>query len=268
MSRYHRRTVESFLETVTAARRADAEARANLTDAVKEAAASAPPPRDFHGALARPGLSLIAELKRASPSVGAIAPDADRLGLARAYEAAGAAAVSVLTEPEHFLGSLDDLTEVRTAIGLPVLRKDFIAHPLQIWEARAAGADAVLLIVAALEQRDLVALHDLAETAGMAALVETHSGEEIRRAIDAGARIVGINTRDLATLAVDPRKVAELCDSVPDGITRVGESGIKTRADVEAMEAAGVDAVLVGETLMRANDPAAMVRELLGVDRV
>ena len=254
----------SFLERITAARRADAEARAASLGDVKHAAGSAGPSRDFRGALVRPGLALIAEIKRASPSAGLIAPGADRLAIARAYEAGGAAAVSVLTEPDHFGGSLEDLRAVRASITLPVLRKDFIAHPLQVWEARAAGADAVLLIVAALEQRDLVALLDLAETTGMAALVEAHTAPEMARAVDAGARIVGINTRDLATLHVDPRKVAELRDRVPDGVTTVGESGIRTRADVEAMDAAGVDAVLVGETLMRADDPAAKIRELLG----
>jgi indole-3-glycerol phosphate synthase len=258
--------MSSFLERVTAARRADAEKRRaeGALDYAKEAAAAAGPARDFHAALSRPVLSLIAEIKRASPSAGDIAPEIDRVALARAYEAGGASAISVLTEPDHFKGSLDDLRAVRDGVSLPVLRKDFICDPLQVWEARAAGADAVLLIVAALDQRELVALADLTETLGMSALVETHEPGEIARAVEAGARVVGINTRNLATLAVDPEMVAKLRGAVPDGITVVGESGVTSRADVVAMESGGVDAVLVGEALMRAADPAAKIRELLG----
>ena len=256
----------SFLERVTAARLADAEARAagGALDRAREAATSAPPPRDFARALSGDGLALIAEIKRASPSAGDINAGADVPAQARAYEQGGASAISVLTEPEHFKGSLDDLAAVHGTVSLPVLRKDFIAHPLQVWDARAAGADAILLIVAALSQRDLVALADLAETLGMSALVETHDADEVARAVDAGARVIGINTRNLATLDVDPATVGKLRSLVPDGITVVGESGVSTRADVVAMESAGVDAVLVGETLMRASDPAAKVRELLG----
>src|SRR6266542_6773687 len=175
----------SFLERVTAERRADADRRrdAGALDSAKQAAAAAGPARDFHAALSGPGLSLIAEIKRASPSAGDIAPEIDRLALARAYEQGGAAAISVLTEPDHFRGSLDDLRAVRDAVGLPVLRKDFICDPLQVWEGRAAGADAVLLIVAALSQRELVALADLIETLGMSALVETHEADEVARAV-------------------------------------------------------------------------------------
>ncbi|MGZ4143076.1 MAG: indole-3-glycerol phosphate synthase TrpC, partial [Actinomycetota bacterium] len=159
----------SFLEEVTAARRADAERRRGegALEEAQKAAQAARPPRDFRGALAKPGMSLIAEIKRASPSAGPIAPDADPLALARAYQTGGASAISVLTEPDHFRGSLDDLRDVRAAVELPVLRKDFIADPLQVWEARAAGADAVLLIVAALPQDELVALGDLADSLGM-----------------------------------------------------------------------------------------------------
>jgi len=258
--------MSSFLESVTAARRADAEKRRaeGALDLAKNAAAGAGPVRNFHAALSRPGLSLIAEIKRASPSAGDIAPLVDRLALARAYEDGGASAISVLTEPDHFRGSLDDLRAVRDTVSIPVLRKDFICDPLQVWEARAAGADAILLIVAALDQRELVALGDLAETLGMSALVETHDVDEIARAGEAGARIIGINTRNLATLEVDPATVGKLRSAVPDGVTVVGESGVSTREDVVAMESAGVDAVLVGEALMRAADPAAKVRELLG----
>ncbi len=256
----------SFLEQVTAARRADAESRATAgaLDGAKKAARAASPPRDFGRALSKPGLALIAEIKRASPSAGDIAPGVDVVAQARAYERGGAAAISVLTEPDHFHGSLDDLRDVRAAVDLSVLRKDFIAHPLQVWEARAAGADAILLIVAALTQKELVALGDLAEELRMGALVETHDADEVSRAADAGARIVGINTRNLATLEVDPAVVEKVRASVPDGVTLVGESGVTSRADVEAMLSVGVDAVLIGEALMRARDPEAMVRELLG----
>ncbi|MGH2794755.1 MAG: indole-3-glycerol phosphate synthase TrpC, partial [Actinomycetota bacterium] len=213
---------------------------------------------------AKPGLSLIAEIKRASPSAGDIVPDARPGDLARAYESGGASAISVLTEPDHFRGSLDDLREAHDAARLPVLRKDFLCDPIHVWEARAAGADAVLLIVAALTQTELVALSDLAIDLGMVALVEAHSGPEVERAADAGARVIGLNTRDLTTLEVDPTTVAKLRPRVPDGVIVVGESGVATREDVLEMEAAGVDAILVGEAVMRAPDPAAKIRELLG----
>jgi indole-3-glycerol phosphate synthase len=258
---------ESFLERVTGARRADAERRREqgALQLAQTAVHAAGATRDFASALAGPGLSLIAEIKRASPSAGDIAPGARPADLASAYESGGAAAVSVLTEPDHFRGSLDDLREARSACRLPVLRKDFLCDALHVWEARAAGADAILLIVAALTQTELVSLSDLAADLGMGSLVEVHSAAEIERASLAGARIVGINTRDLATLEVHPEVVAKLRPLVPDGVVTVGESGVKSRADVEALEAAGVDAVLVGETVMRAPEPAAKVRELLGL---
>ncbi|HEV2685390.1 MAG TPA: indole-3-glycerol phosphate synthase TrpC [Actinomycetota bacterium] len=256
----------SFLEQITAARHAEAEKRAagGALDEAKAEAAAAEPPRSFAGVLGRPQLSLIAEIKRASPSAGDINASVDPVAQARAYQRGGAAAISVLTEPEYFRGSIDDLRIVHDSVAVPVLRKDFISHPLQVWEARAAGADAILLIVAALDQRDLVSLYDLAETLAMSALVETHDADEVARAVEAGARIVGINTRNLATLEVDPAVVEKVRASVPDGVTLVGESGVSSRADVEMMLAAGVDAVLVGEALMRATDPEAKVRELLG----
>jgi indole-3-glycerol phosphate synthase len=257
---------ENFLQRVTSARRADAAARREqgALHLAQSAARGAGAPRDFAAALRGPGLSLIAEIKRASPSAGDIAPGARPVHLALAYESGGAAAVSVLTEPDHFKGSLDDLREARSACRIPVLRKDFLCDALHVWEARAAGADAVLLIVAALSQTELVSLSDLTSDLGMSALVEVHSAPEIDRAVLAGARIVGINTRDLATLEVDPEVVAKLRPLVPDGTLVVGESGVATRGDVEALEAAGVDAVLVGEAVMRAPDPAAKIVELLG----
>jgi indole-3-glycerol phosphate synthase len=257
---------ESFLSKITAARRADAIRRTGegALERAQEAAGAAGPPRVFHAALAAPGTSLIAEIKRASPSAGDIAPGASPASLARAYEQGGAAAVSVLTEPDYFRGSLDDLTEARSASALPALRKDFICEPLHVWEARAAGADAILLIVAALTPDELGALSSLAAELGMGALIEVHAAAEIERAVEAGARIIGINTRDLATLTVDPETVAKLRPLVPDGRLVVGESGVATRADVQALESVGVDAVLVGEAVMRAPDPSAKIRELLG----
>jgi indole-3-glycerol phosphate synthase len=255
----------SFLSTITSARRADARRRRNegALGLAQAAARSAGGTRGFLAAVGRPGLSLIAEIKRASPSAGDIAPGLRPADSARAYERAGAAALSVLTEPEHFKGSLDDLRDARDACALPALRKDFLCDPLHVWEARAAGADAVLLIVAALTQTELVALSDLATDLGMDALVEVHSGADIERALLAGARLIGINTRDLATLQVDRGVVGKLRPLIPEGIRVVGESGVSTRADVEALERVGVDAILVGEALMRSPDPGAKIRELL-----
>jgi indole-3-glycerol phosphate synthase len=257
---------EGFLQRVTAARRADAVARRQhgALKLAQAAARAAGAPRDFGAGLRATGMSLIAEIKRASPSAGDIAAGARPAELARSYESGGAAAISVLTEPDHFKGSLDDLRDARSACRLPVLRKDFLCDALHVWEARAAGADAVLLIVAALTQTELVTLSDLAADLGMWALVEVHSAAEIDRAVQAGAKIVGINTRDLTTLEVDPEVVTKLRPLVPDGTLVVGESGLSTRADVEALEAAGVDAVLVGEAVMRSADPVAKIGELLG----
>jgi indole-3-glycerol phosphate synthase len=257
----------TFLERVSAARRADAERRraAGALSLAREAVAAAGDPRDFCAAIAQPGMALIAEIKRASPSAGDIVAHARPARYAQLYEAAGAAALSVLTEPEHFKGSLEDLRAARDAVSIPALRKDFLCDPLHLWEARACGADAVLLIVAALDQTALVALLDLAETLGLAALVEVHTAEELERALRAGAQIVGINTRDLATLSVDPTVVKAIRPLIPPNVVVVAESGVSTRAEVEALEALECDAVLVGEALMRAPDPGAKVLELLGL---
>jgi indole-3-glycerol phosphate synthase len=257
----------SFLERVVAARRADAERRraAGALSLAREAVAAAGDPRDFYGALARPGISLIAEIKRASPSAGDIVGHARPTRYAQIYESAGASALSVLTEPDHFKGSLEDLRAARDAVSIPALRKDFLCDPLHLWEARACGADAVLLIVAALDQAALVALLDLAETLELGALVEAHTAEEVDRALRAGARIIGINTRNLATLKVDPEVVKQLRPMIPTEVLVVAESGVSTREHVEALESLECDAVLVGEALMRAPDPAAKVRELLGI---
>src|SRR5919106_387106 len=236
-----------------------------LDDAALMARASAmPPTRDFEGALrgATPP-ALIAEVKRASPSAGAIAEEANASVLARAYEAGGATAVSVLTEPRHFHGSLADLQAVRSSVSIPVLRKDFVVHPAQIIESRAAGADAVLLIVAALTDPELRALLEAAADVGLATLVETHSDDDLRRALETEAAVIGVNARDLETLEVDVEGALERLGRVPGDRVGVLESGVLHRTDVDAALAAGASAILVGEALMRADDPARAVRKLL-----
>ena len=236
-----------------------------LDDASLMARASAmPPARDFEGALRQAAPpALIAEVKRASPSAGAIAEDANASVLARAYEAGGATAVSVLTEPRHFQGSLADLQAVRSSVSIPVLRKDFVVHPAQVIESRAAGADAVLLIVAALSDPELHALLEAAADLGLAALVETHSDEDLRRALATDAPMIGVNARDLESLEVDVDGALERLARVPEDRIGVLESGVGGRGDVEAALGAGASAILVGEALMRADDPARAVRKLL-----
>jgi indole-3-glycerol phosphate synthase len=236
-----------------------------LDDAALMARASAmPPTRDLERALrqAEPP-ALIAEIKRASPSAGAIADGANASVLARAYQAGGAAAVSVLTEPRHFHGSVADLQAVRSSVSVPVLRKDFLVHPAQVIEARASGADAVLLIVAALTDPELRALLEAAEDLGLATLVETHSDEDLRRALETDARMIGVNARDLESLEVDVEAALARVGKVPEDRIAVFESGVSTRAGVDAALAAGASAILVGEALMRADDPARAVRKLL-----
>ena len=220
--------------------------------------------RDFKGALAAPGLSLIAEHKRSSPSAGLIRADLELPAVVGAYERAGARALSVLTEESRFGGRLEDLASARQASGLPILRKDFIVGEYQIYEALAAGADAILLIVAALDTGTLIRLHSLAIQLGLAALVEVHDALELDAAHEIGAEIVGINNRDLTTLQVDVERTYELLPDVRDGALVVAESGFSRHAELERLETAGVDAVLVGEALMRAPDIEAATRQLLG----
>jgi indole-3-glycerol phosphate synthase len=236
-----------------------------LDDAALMARASAmPPARDFEGALRRVDPpALIAEVKRASPSTGAIADGANASVIARGYEAGGAAAVSVLTEARHFHGSIADLQAVRSSVSIPVLRKDFLVHPSQVIEARASGADAVLLIVAALTDEELHALLEAAGDLGLATLVETHSDEDLRRALETDARLIGVNARDLESLEVDVEGALARVGRVPEDRVAVLESGVTTRADVDAALAAGASVILVGEALMRAADPARAVRKLL-----
>src|SRR4051812_42881005 len=221
--------------------------------------------RPFSEALTRPGVSLIAEHKRRSPSAGAIRDGIEVGEVVRAYELGGAAALGILTEPFHFAGSLDDLREARMAASLPILRKDFIVDPYQLYEAAAAGADAILLIVAALDAHDLGHLLHEARGLDLDALVEVHDERELEAALEVEADVLGINNRDLSDFSVDIERTYELLADVPAGKTVVSESGFSHREQLEELERVGVDAVLIGETLMRAADIEAAVRELTGV---
>lgn len=234
----------------------------------RDIARQADAPRGFAAALRRPAeVRLLAEVKRRSPSAGDIRPGADPVEVARAYAAGGAAALSVLTDRDWFGGDLAFLRAVRGAVPVPVIRKDFLIDPVQVWEARAAGADAVLLIVRILEQPLLEELHGLARELGMDALVEAHTAEELERALAAGATLVGVNNRDLDTFATDLDLSIRLASRVPADVTYVAESGIRTAEDVDRLGAAGVDAVLVGESLMRQADVRAAAAALAGRPR-
>jgi indole-3-glycerol phosphate synthase len=223
--------------------------------------------RPFNEALVRPGLSLIAEFKRRSPSAGQIAAaGVDVAAQVAAYERGGAAALSVLTDEPHFGGSLADLGAARAACGMPILRKDFLVDRYQLYEAAVNGADAVLLIVAALGDEDLRELHREARAIDLDCLVEVHDGEELERALEAGAEVIGINNRNLDDMTVDIGTTYELMPDVPAGKTVVAESGISGRGELEELERVGVDAVLIGSALMVAEDPEAKVRELTGSD--
>jgi len=208
-------------------------------------------------------LGLIAEVKKASPSVGIIQQDFDYLTIARAYDKAGVSGISVLTDEKYFQGRLEYLTSIRSEVSAPVLRKDFIIHEAQIFEAVVAGADAILLIVAALDQPTLVGLLDTAHALQMDVLMEVHNLAELERALDTDARIIGVNNRNLKTFIVDLATTEELAEEVPDDIILVSESGIKTVADAKRLADAGADAILVGETLMRHENPLAMARALM-----
>jgi indole-3-glycerol phosphate synthase len=222
--------------------------------------------RPFHEALAHPGTSLVAEYKRRSPSAGTIRDNASVTEIVQAYERGGAAALSILTEQDHFGGSLDDLKEARATSGLPILRKDFTVDPYQLYEARAAGADAVLLVVGSLADDELVRLYSETRALDLDALVEIHNEEELERALEVDADVIGINNRDLTDFTVDLSRTFDLLADVPAGKTVVSESGIVYREQVDELERVGVDAVLVGETLMRAGNPEFAVRELTGAE--
>jgi indole-3-glycerol phosphate synthase len=260
-----------FLSDLTGEIRAELAARPPGGSALEAAAASAPPARDLaatlRGAAQDEGVAIIAELKRASPSAGPIAPDVDPVLQATAYDVADIAAISVLTEHRHFGGSMDDLRAVRAAVLHPVLRKDFLMHPGQLLEARAAGADSVLLITSCLEDEELGAMLEAARRLGMEPLVETHSDDDLERALSTDAEVVGVNARDLETLAVDVLAALERLRRIPADRVGVLESGVGSRADVVAAVEAGASGVLVGEALMRAPDPGSKVSELLGQER-
>ena len=256
----------SLLAELTAGSVADAEARRTERPlaAVERLAAAQPAARDALTALAPADhVKVIAEVKRASPSRGDLASIPDPAHQAGLYEQGGASAISVLTEQRRFKGSLDDLAAVKASVGLPVLRKDFIAEPYQVFEARAFGADIVLLIVAALDQETLESLHFLIGRLGMTALVEAHSAEEVSRALDIGASLIGVNARDLSTFELDRDLFGRLADDIPSGVIKVAESAVKSADDVARYREAGADVVLVGEALVTGGDPVRTLGELL-----
>lgn len=234
-------------------------------EALQREVEQGPAARDAEGALRRPGLSVIAEVKRSSPSKGALAEIPDPAALATAYAAGGATAISVLTEERRFGGSLADLDAVRAAVDLPVLRKDFVVSPYQVWEARAHGADIILLIVAALTDRELRELLELSRQLGMTALVEVHDEVETTRAVDLGASVIGVNNRNLKTLEVDIDTFSRLAPLVPETCVRIAESGVRDPQDAATFALAGADGVLVGEALVTGGDPRAAVDAMRSV---
>jgi indole-3-glycerol phosphate synthase len=254
----------SVLDDIVAGVRADLAGRQALVseDDLRAQVAAMPPARDPMPAFRSPGLSVIAEVKRRSPSKGDLADIPDPAELARAYADGGADAISVLTEERRFGGSLDDLRSVRAAVDTPLLRKDFIVTGYQVLEARAAGADLVLLIVAALDDETLAALHEQARSLGLTVLVEVHDEAEIARALAVGADLVGVNARNLKTLEVDPDTFGRLVGLLPDDVVKVAESGVSGPADAARYAAEGADVVLVGEALVKDGDPAAAVAAL------
>ena len=234
---------------------------------VRSAAADSEPTRGFEKVLAGGGdIRLIAEVKKASPSKGVIREDFDPAAIARSYEESGASCISVLTEKKYFQGALDYLDTIRRVVGVPLLRKDFIIDEYQIFEARAAGADAILLIASCLEKSQIADYLGLARSIGLDALVEVHTHKELDRALVAGATLVGINNRDLGTFMVNLQTTLDMLKDIPKDRIIVSESGIKTRENVVKLQEAGVHAVLVGESLMREEDPGKKVKELLGIE--
>lgn len=256
---------ETYLADILADHRARAGADRRSLDRLQAQADQAPAPRGFAAALtATDGLAVIAEIKRRSPSKGDIDPDLDPARLATDYAAGGASCLSVLTDAEYFGGSAADLADARAACTLPLLRKDFTVCEADVYDARIMGADAVLLIVTALDDRELERLHGLAVAVGLDALVEVHDQGELERALAVGASMVGVNQRDLRTFAVDQRRALDLAGSIPSGVVAVAESGIRHGADARAMAAAGYQAVLVGESLLTSGDRRAALWELGG----
>jgi indole-3-glycerol phosphate synthase len=236
--------------------------------ALKIAAQKIDPPRDFQGALSRDGFNVIAELKKASPSRGVIRQEYSPAALARMLEAAGAVALSVLTEEDFFSGSLGDLKAARQETQIPVLRKDFIIDPWQVWEARAAGADSFLLITAILDDAALNEMLELGRSLHMEPLIEVHSRQELDRALALGARILGVNNRDLRNFDVRPETSLDLIQAIPEDCLAVSESGLGSHDDLARLRRAGFDAFLIGEHLMKEADPCVPLRELIGFDRM
>ena len=254
----------TYLDRIVASHRRAAEVDDRPLDDLMARARQVPPPRPFRRAIVEdPGLSVIAEVKRRSPSKGDLAADLDPAGLAKSYEAGGATCLSVLTDEEFFGGSAADLAAARAGCHLPVLRKDFTVSARDVCDARLMGADAVLLIVAALSDAELTSFRALAAELGLAALVEVHDEAEVARALAAGADLVGVNQRDLVTFEVDTQRAVRVAAAIPDGVVKVAESGIKGAEEAIRLEHAGYDAVLVGESFVTAPDPEAAVQDLM-----
>ena len=257
-----------ILATIVASKREELASLRSASRDLARRAAQAPPVRSLAAALSPPGsVSLIAECKRRSPGAGEIRPDLDPVPLTVGYQEAGASALSVLTDERFFGGSTEDLEAVRGAVRIPVLRKDFTLDPIHVVQARAHGADAVLLIVRILGDAELSELLDETSALGMEALVETHDAREVARALQAGARIIGINNRDLATFTTDIGTTLRLLGEIPEDVVVVSESGIRSPDDVKVLGAAGVDSILVGETILRASNPREAAGRLSGVPR-
>lgn len=254
----------SVLDSIIEGVREDLAARRGSMGALHERIDAQAPALDAHSFLSRDEMNVIAEVKRSSPSKGNLAPISDPAALAEKYQEAGAAVVSVLTEQRRFGGSLADLDAVRSRVDIPVLRKDFMVDEYQFLEARAHGADIVLLIVAALSKSQLKDFYDLATELGMASLIEVHTQSELESAMDISPRIVGVNSRNLKTLEVSGSVFEELIPAIPSSVIRVAESGISTRGDVAQAQKAGATAILVGESLVKSGDPISAMRELLG----
>jgi indole-3-glycerol phosphate synthase len=256
----------TVLDRILESRRGEVEHRKKVLPetALKYGVKAASPVRDFVGALSRPGINVVAELKPASPSRGVLREPFEPAALAQSFETAGAAALSVLTETEFFRGSLKNLRDARKSVQLPALRKDFIFDSWQVWESRANDADSFLLIVAVLSEAELKELLALGRELGMEPLVEVHTREELNRALAAGARIIGVNNRNLKTLEVHPETSIELIDHIPEDCIAVSESGIDTPGELARLHAAGFDAFLIGTRLMVSSDPAGALAELFG----
>jgi indole-3-glycerol phosphate synthase len=254
----------SVLDSIIEGVREDLAKRRRPLGELHEQMSQAPAPLDAHAVLKGDQIKVIAEVKRASPSKGALSAIGDPAALAEQYENAGASVISVLTEERRFKGSLADLTSVRDRVSIPILRKDFMVDEYQFFEARAHGADMVLLIVAALAKSQLRDFYDLATEMGMAALIEVHTADELERAMEITPRIIGVNSRNLKTLEVNPVAFSELIPQIPNEVIRVAESGISQRSDVEFAQRHGADAILVGEALVISADPNLAMRTLLG----